>query len=141
MEPLQLWSQPQESDYKFAGDLPNLLCLWMEENQGLYLLINAGYANKRRLNETLSDQNSVLCVPKGARESYVQHSLENKNGCKAELGLLGFADLSAIKNFGFCIDSKIFYIYLPWSCIVLFLIMTYALGRINIGQGKLLAEI
>lgn len=71
MESWQLWSQPQESNCKFAGDLPNLLCLQMKESCGLYLLINAGYANKRWLNETVSDQYSVLCVPKGTRETYV----------------------------------------------------------------------
>lgn len=33
---LLLWSQPQESSCQFAGDLPNLLCLQLEENQILY---------------------------------------------------------------------------------------------------------
>lgn len=71
VKPLQLWSQPQESNFRLAGDLPNVLCLQMEENRGLYLLINASYANKRQLNETASDQYPVLWVLQGAGETYV----------------------------------------------------------------------
>lgn len=140
MEPLQLWSQPQESNCKFAGDLPKLLCLQVKENQGPYLLINAGYANKRRLNETLSDQYSVLCVPKGAREAYVQRSPENKKKRLQSWALTsGLSWLVSRQKLWLPYWLKNFYIYLPRSRIVLFLIMTYALGRINsrdLGAGK-----